>query len=66
MGQINAEMDLHLSDLSAWVWLREASFDGEKLSKNGEQSDLASGQMCSSSQVLGFRWETLVTLMDSH
>ncbi len=51
---------------NAWVWLREASFDGEKLSKNGEQSDLASGQMCSSSQVLGFRWETLVTLMDSH
>lgn len=46
------------------MWLREASFDGERLSKNGEQNNLDNGQMFSSSQALEFKWETLVTLMD--
>lgn len=36
------------------MWLREASFDGERLSKNGEQNNLANGQMFSSSQALEF------------
>lgn len=44
-----------------WAWLRKTSSDGEGLSENPEQSNLAGSSGVLQQQAPGFKWGALVT-----